>query len=144
MSKTARSRRLCAEREAIWGLVADPRQLPRWWPGVSRVEGVTGDGFTMVLSGRRGAAVRLDLRILEPLPPERISFTQQLTGTPFEGLLREWTLAVSLDADEGATIVRLHERQLLRGVSRLGLPLQRAPARRRLDLALEGLAQIFD
>ena len=37
------------EVDEVWRLVSDPAQLPRWWPGVSRVEdhpasASTGDG----------------------------------------------------------------------------------------------------
>jgi uncharacterized protein YndB with AHSA1/START domain len=27
--------------EDVWEVVSDPGQLPRWWPGVSRVEEAT-------------------------------------------------------------------------------------------------------
>ena len=44
-----RERTVAAAPEAVWELVSDPHMLPRWWPGVQRVEEVTGIAWTKVL-----------------------------------------------------------------------------------------------
>ncbi|HEX3615628.1 MAG TPA: SRPBCC domain-containing protein [Solirubrobacteraceae bacterium] len=144
MAKTTRSRSIAAGREAVWEIVADPHHLPRWWPGVSRVEDVRGGGFTEVIPTRRGRPVRLDFRVLASEPPSRVSWTQELAGTPFERLLRAWTTTLTLEpGEDGACVVTLEEHQQLRGTFRAGLLLQRRPARRRVDAALAALAALF-
>ena len=87
MARTTRSRRIAASPEAVWEIVADPHHLPRWWPGVARVEDVRGGRFTEVIPTKRGKPVRLDFRVIESEPPSRRSWTQELPGTPFERLL---------------------------------------------------------
>ena len=143
MAKTARSRLVQATPEAVWKVVADPHHLPRWWPGVSRVEDVSNDRFTEVIPTRRGKPVRLDFRVLESDPPRRRAWTQELAGTPFERMLAAWTTTVTLTAADGACVVTLEEDQQLRGSFRAGLLLQLRPARRRVDGALTGLAALF-
>jgi uncharacterized protein YndB with AHSA1/START domain len=144
MAKTTRSRKIDAARDDVWGIVADPHHLPRWWPGLLRVEDVRGDHFTEVIPTRRGKPVRLDFRVLESDPPLRRSWTQELEGTPFERLLSAWTTTVTLEPDgEHACLVTLEEHQQLRGSFRAGLLLQRRPARRRVDSALSALAELF-
>ena len=64
----ARSRVIGASADRVWGLVADPHNLPRWWPETSRVEDVEGDpgsrrsSFTQVLKTSKGRIVRADFR----------------------------------------------------------------------------------
>jgi uncharacterized protein YndB with AHSA1/START domain len=144
VAKTTRSRRISASPEAVWEVVADPHHLPRWWPGVARVEDVRGGRFTEVIPTRRGKPVRLDFVVLESVPPHRRSWTQQLEGTPFERLLTAWTTAVTLEAEgDGACLVTLEEHQQLRGSFRAGLLLQRRPASRRVSAALSALSDLF-
>ena len=50
--------------EAIWTVIEDPFAMPRWWPGVERIEGVEEDRFTQVLQTKRRRAVRMDFRVL--------------------------------------------------------------------------------
>jgi uncharacterized protein YndB with AHSA1/START domain len=133
-----------AGREAVWEIVADPHHLPRWWPGVTRVERVQDGRFTEVISTRRGRPVRLDFRELESEPPHRHSWTQELAGTPFERLLSAWTTTIVLEPDgEDVCTVTLEEHQQLRGSFRAGLLLQRRPASRRVEAALRALAELF-
>ncbi len=144
MAKTTRSRRIAATPEAVWEIVADPHHLPRWWPGVARVEDVRGGRFTEVIPTRRGKPVRMDFRVLQSTPPHRRSWTQELAGTPFERLLSSWTTTVTVEAEgDGECTVTLEEHQQLRGTFRAGLLLQRRPAKRRVESALTALAALF-
>ena len=144
MAKTTRSRSIAASREAVWAIVSDPNHLPRWWPGVTRIEDIRGGHFTQVIPTRRGKPVRLDFRVLESEPPSRVSWTQELAGTPFERLLSAWTTTITLEpAAGGACVVTVEEHQQLRGTFRAGLLLQRRPASRRLESALGSLAALF-
>ena len=43
--------------------------MPRWWPGVERMEGVEADRFTQVFKTKRGRPVRADFRVLRSEPP---------------------------------------------------------------------------
>jgi len=144
MAKTVRTRRIAATPEAVWEIVADPHHLPRWWPGVARVEGVRGQRFTEVIPTRRGRPVRLDFIVLESERPHRCVWSQELVGTPFERLLTAWTTTITI-APEGvdACLVTLEEEQQLRGSLRAGLLLQLRPSRRRVDAALDGLSALF-
>ncbi|MCL2418139.1 MAG: SRPBCC domain-containing protein [Conexibacteraceae bacterium] len=144
MAKTIRSRTIAATVDAVWEIVADPHHLPRWWPGVSRVEDVRGGRFTEVIPTRRGKPVRLDFVVVESERPYRHAWTQELAGTPFERLLSAWTTTVTLaPAGEHACVATLEEHQQLRGTFRAGLLLQFRPARRRVNAALEGLSALF-
>jgi uncharacterized protein YndB with AHSA1/START domain len=138
-----RSQRIAATAEEIWVVVSDAHHLPRWWPGVTRVENVARDRFTEVIPTRRGKPMRLDFRIVESRALERLTWTQDLPGTPFERLLSAWTTTVTLLPDGDACIVTLEESQQLKGSLRAGGLLQRRPARRRLESALEGLSELF-
>ncbi|HEX4760588.1 MAG TPA: SRPBCC family protein, partial [Thermoleophilaceae bacterium] len=60
MPKVTRSRTLGAGSQELWDLIADPSQLPRWWPDVVRVEDATPLAWTKVLSTLKGATVRAD------------------------------------------------------------------------------------
>ncbi len=144
MAKTTRSRKIAASPEAVWEVVGDPHHLPRWWPGVARVEDVRAGRFTEVIPTRRGKPVRLDFVVLESEPPLRRSWTQELAGTPFQRLLSAWTTTVTLQRDgDEACLVTLEEHQQLRGSFRAGLLLQRRPANRRVESALSTLAGLF-
>lgn len=116
--------------------------MPRWWPGVKRMEGVQEDRFTQVFTTTKGRSVRLDYRLLESRPPWRRSWEQELAGTPFERLLNESVIEVELEPEGEGTRVRLAQRQRLRGYSRTGWFLLRRATRRRLDEALDGLERI--
>jgi uncharacterized protein YndB with AHSA1/START domain len=144
MARTTRSRSIAASREVVWEIVADPHHLPRWWPGITRVEDVRGGRFTEVIPTRRGKPVRLDFRVLESEPPARRSWSQELAGTPFERLLSAWTTTVTLEPGEhDSCLVTLEENQQLRGSLRAGMLLQRRPASRRVEAALAALAALF-
>jgi uncharacterized protein YndB with AHSA1/START domain len=143
MATTSRSREIDAPVEDVWKLISDPYHLPRWWPGVTRVQDVRQESFTQVVPTKRGKPMRLDFRVTESVPMERRSWSQSLPGTPFERLLEAWSTTVTLTAVGERTLVTVEEVQQLRGSFRMGLPLQRRPARRRVDEALAGLAELL-
>jgi uncharacterized protein YndB with AHSA1/START domain len=142
---TKRRARVGAAPPVVWQTVADPHQLPRWWPRVERVEGVDGRGFTQVLRSDKGAIVRADFRIATKHKPQRIAWAQDLDGTPFAKLLRSSETEVRLapaGTDGAATDVELRLSQKLQGISRLGGFLVKRAARRQLDGALAALAEL--
>jgi uncharacterized protein YndB with AHSA1/START domain len=143
MATTSRSREIDAPAADVWRLIADPYQLPRWWPGVTRVQDVRQESFTQVVPTKRGKPMRLDHRVTESVPMERRSWSQSLIGTPFERLLDAWSTTVTLAAMGEHTLVTIEEVQQLRGSFRMALALQRRPARRRVDEALAGLAALL-
>jgi uncharacterized protein YndB with AHSA1/START domain len=139
---TRRTRTIDASPEELWSVVADPHHLPRWWPRVTRVEGVEEEGFTVVLATDRGRMVRADQRVVESVAPRVRTWTQELEGTPFARLLREARTTIELTPDEPGTRVSLELRQAMRGISRLGGFLVSRAARRQLDAALHDLERI--
>ncbi len=149
MPRVARSRVVGASVERVWGLVSDPYNLPRWWPETSRVEDVEGSPgsrrsrFTQVLKTSKGRTVRADFRCTASTARERIVWSQQLEGTPFEGFLREAELEVRLGeaakGPAGATTVTVEGRRQLRGLSRLGSVMMRRATGRTLNQALDGI-----
>ncbi|MFZ1992874.1 MAG: SRPBCC family protein [Solirubrobacteraceae bacterium] len=142
MAAARRSRTLSASAEELWALIADPHHLPRWWPGVQRVEGVEGDRFTQVFKTRRGRPVRADFRVVVSEAPATRSWEQEVAGTPFERVLSASVIEVRLDPVPDGTEVTISHQQKLRGYSRTGGFLLRRATRARLDEALDGLARI--
>jgi uncharacterized protein YndB with AHSA1/START domain len=145
MPTVARSRVIGASSEAVWSLVADPHNLPRWWPETTRVEDVEGGvgarrgRFTQVMTTSKGKTVRADFRCTAATSGERLVWEQQLEGTPFEGFLNSAELEVRLgDAADGCS-VRLEARRRLRGMSRLGSVMMRRATGRTLRQALDGI-----
>jgi carbon monoxide dehydrogenase subunit G len=144
-----RTRLIKAEPDALWAVIEDPHHFPRWWPGVTRVEGVSDDRFTHVYTTKKGRAVRIDFRVLETEAPDadgpgHRSWEQDIPGSPFERVLREAITEVWLaPADTGATRVTIVQRQKLRGYSRTGGWMLRRATRARLDEALDGLERIL-
>jgi uncharacterized protein YndB with AHSA1/START domain len=142
MPAARRSRTLAASPETLWELIADPHHMPRWWPGVERMEGVEPDRFTQVFKTQRGRPVRADFRVLESTPPTTRSWEQEVAGTPFERVLSSSVIEVSLAPAAGGTEVTISHQQKLRGYSRTGGFLLRRATAAKLDEALDGLAQI--
>jgi uncharacterized protein YndB with AHSA1/START domain len=135
-----RSRTLRATPEEVWAVAGDPYHLPRWWPRVTRVEGVKGDAFTQVLTTAKGVPVRADFRVVESSPPSLRRWEQQVVNTPFERILVASAVEVRVErAGEAATVVSLTLAQRMRGLGVLGGFMVRRAARRQLDGALEGL-----
>jgi len=139
MPTSMAQRTLAAPVQTIWRVVEDPHHMPRWWPGVTRMEGVEGDRFTQVFVTKRGKPVRADFRVVESDPPWRMTWEQELAGTPFERVLNELVTEIVLEEVAGGTLVTLAESQKLRGYSRTGGFLMRRAANTRLADALEAL-----
>jgi uncharacterized protein YndB with AHSA1/START domain len=141
---TRRSATVAAPPPTVWQTVADPHQLPRWWPRVERVEGVSGSGFTQVMRSDRGALVRADFRLGQRNKPRVIVWEQDLEGTPFARLLRRAQTTVTLAPHgDGATRVEVRLEQRLQGISRFGGFLVKRAARKQLDGALEALSGLY-
>jgi carbon monoxide dehydrogenase subunit G len=134
-----RSRTVAAPPERVWATVGDPHHLPRWWPRVQRVEGVTAEHFTEVLGTDHGSSLRADFRVVASRAPERRAWEQELAGTPFERVFAAASTEVSLTPEAAGTRVTLVVRQQLRGSARLGGFMVRRATRRVLDEALEAL-----
>jgi uncharacterized protein YndB with AHSA1/START domain len=143
MATAQRSRKLASSQQELWDLVADPHHLPRWWPGVERVEGVDADRFTQVFKTKRGRPVRADFHVIESEPPSACAWEQDIPGTPFERVLSQSVIEVHLEPVEGGTEVTIVQMQKLRGYSRTGGFMLRGATRSKLDEALDGLERIL-
>ncbi len=87
---TARaSRTIAAPLQELWELVRDPHHLPRWWPRVTRVEGVEDGAFTEVMVTKKGKVVRADFNIAAvDEAAHTLTWAQRIEGTPFANVLR--------------------------------------------------------
>ncbi len=145
MPRISRRRTIEAPPDAVWALVSDPYNLPRWWPRTVRVENVekTTAGkrsqWTKVMETAEGRGVRADFRCISSAQGERYVWEQQLGETPFDRILRSSVVEIELAAANGGTDVRLTSRQALRGMSRLGSPMMRRATRQTLEEALDGI-----
>jgi uncharacterized protein YndB with AHSA1/START domain len=149
-----RSRTIAAPVEQLWELVSDPHHLPRWWPRVTRVEGVEGKAFTEVMRTRKGKVVRADFDMVAKDERTRLlTWAQRVQGTPFARVLSSAETDVSLAPANDATEVTIELRQVLAGFSprfgmlaglspRIGGRMVRRAAERTLDEALDGLERI--
>jgi uncharacterized protein YndB with AHSA1/START domain len=138
-----RKRTLPASQQQLWDIISDPHHMPRWWPGVDRMEGVEGDRFTQVFKTKRGRAVRADFRVVLSEPPSGRAWAQEVAGTPFERVLNESVIEVQLEpATAGGTEVTIAHQQKLRGYSRTGGFLLRRATGSKLEEALDGLARL--
>jgi uncharacterized protein YndB with AHSA1/START domain len=142
MTVAQRSRTLPASQQELWEIVSDPHHMPRWWPGVERMEAVEDDRFTQVLKTKRGRPVRADFRVVLSEPPWTRSWSQEVAGTPFERVLTESVVEVRLEPAPGGTEVTISQQQKLRGYSRTGGILLRRATVSKLDEALDALARI--
>jgi uncharacterized protein YndB with AHSA1/START domain len=131
------------ELDEVWRLVSDPAQLPRWWPGVTRVEEATPQAWTTVLTSPKGKSVRMDYTRVETTAPSRLVWRQEVEASPFERILAEATTSLELFEDEAGTRVAIELDQTPRGWARFA-PLQfRAAGRRQVQGALDGLERLF-
>jgi uncharacterized protein YndB with AHSA1/START domain len=144
VARVVRRRRIAAPASALWGVIADPYHLPRWWPQTQRVENVSESddaerSWTQVLETKDGRGVRADYRCVESHPEERYVFEQTLEDTPFERFVKRARTEISLAPRNGETDVTMALDRRLRGLSRLGAPMMRRAIRRTLDQALADL-----
>src|SRR5438270_5627584 len=142
MARTRRVRTIAAAPQRVWEVLADPHHMPRWWPGVNRMEDVHEDRFTQVFTTKRGRPVRMDFHLLASEPPWRRCWEQELPGSPFERVLNQSITEIVLEPAPDGTLVTIEQRQKLRGYSRTGGFLLRRATRAKLDEALEGLERI--
>jgi uncharacterized protein YndB with AHSA1/START domain len=142
--RVERSRTLRAGAPAVWAVLADPYALPRWWPLARRVEGVSAEGWTVVLGREGRPGVRADHR-LEASEPERLRrWALVIPGSPFARVLSVSVTEARLSAvGEGITLT-LELRQTPAGWARLGRLMLRRAARRQLDDALDGMARCVE
>jgi len=135
-----RSRTIAADRQELWDLISDPSSLPRWWPDLVRVEDATPLAWTKVLSTPKGAAVRADFTRLAADEPSSLRWRQELDESPFERIMSENVLEISLEPDgDAGTRVQMRSVQKLSGYSRLGGFMFRRAMRGKLEQALDGL-----
>ena len=139
-----RSRTVAAPADDVWRVVRDPYHLPRWWPRTDRVEGVSNEGWTSVLTTDRGRAIRADYRVELSKGGERRRWSQELEGTPFERLFAEVVTDLSLAAAGEGTRVEIEVRQKPKGWARFGGFMLRRATRRQIDGALKGLADAVE
>ena len=142
----SRARTVPAAPERLWTVVADPRQLPAWWPRVERVEDASRDAWTTVLTTPRGGkTLRADYTLVDSDHPRRLRWRHEVDESPFERIFSSSVTDIELEpAGPGETEVRLTTQVKLRGFSRFGgLQVSRA-TRRQLTAALEGLAALAE
>lgn len=145
MPRVTRRRTIAAPIGEVWDLIADPYNLPRWWPRTSRVESVDRkpggkrSQWTKVLETAEGRGVRADYRCLSAAEGERYVWEQQLAGSPFERHLRSSVVEIGLREKDAGTEISLTSEQKLRGMSRLGSPMMRGGQGKILDEALDGI-----
>jgi uncharacterized protein YndB with AHSA1/START domain len=145
MARVTRRRSVGAPPEEVWGLVSDPERLPAWWPGVTRVEDATEQGWTTVLTSSRGKAVRADFTRVEADPPRLLVWRQEVEESPFERILAEALTRLELAPGEmGGTTVAITVRHRARGLARLGFLQLRAAAAKQVEDALDGLEAVVE
>lgn len=106
------------------------------------MEGVGDEHFTQVFQTKKRRPVRIDFHVVDSDPPWHRSWEQELRGTPFERVLNEMIIEVSLEPVEDGTEVTISQHQKLRGYSKTGGVLLKRATRSKLDEALDGLALI--
>lgn len=147
MPRVSASRTVATNPQRTFDVVGDPHHLPRWWPGISRVEDVQltpgrrRSRWTAVLVARSGRPVRADYRCVTSAEGERFAWEQELEGTPFGKHLREARTEISLAPDPEGTLVTITAEHRLRGLSRLGGWMMRGAMRRQIREALDGLTE---
>jgi uncharacterized protein YndB with AHSA1/START domain len=139
MPTTVYTQTIVTPAQRVWDVLGDPHHMPRWWPGVTRMEGVEDDRWTQVFVTKRGRPVRADFHLLVSEPPRRRCWEQEVVGTPFERVLDEAITEVELEPVQGGTQVRIAQRQKLRGYSRTGGLMLRRATKRKLREAVDGL-----
>ena len=142
MARTKRTRTIAAAPQRVWEVVEDPHHMPRWWPGVMRMESVEEDRFTQVFKTKKGRPVRMDFRLLVSEPPWQRAWEQLVAGSPFERVLSESITEIALEPEGEGTRVTIEQRQKLRGYSRTGGFLLRRATGAKLAEALEGLERV--
>ena len=144
MPVVTRTRVIPAPPEDVWRVICDPSSLPRWWPSLLRVEDLTSEAWTMVLTSEKGKPVRADWSLADVEPLTRVEWRQELAATPFERFFSRSEVSIRLVGLDGDTKVSITATERLRGLARLGAVMVRRASRKRLDGALAGLERIFE
>ena len=142
MARISRSRQIDRPPAEVWRVIADPRTLPEWWPGIERVEGVSRHRFTQVLRSSRGAVVRADFDRSASDEPRSLRWDQRVEGTPFASVFEQRAIVIELEPDRSGTRIKITVEQQLRGAARFSPQLNRGGLRRTLNGALDRLAAI--
>jgi uncharacterized protein YndB with AHSA1/START domain len=142
MTTAVKERTVAAAPQRVWEVIGDPHHLPRWWPGVTRMEQVQDDHWTEVHTTRKGRPVRLDFHLLQSEAPWVRAWEQEIAGTPFERVLGEAITEIRLKPAQSGTHVTIAQRHKLRGYSRTGGFMLRRATNTKLAEALEGLERI--
>ena len=137
--RASRTREFAVPPARVWEIVSDPYQLPRWWPRVSRVEGVSETGWSTILASPRGRDVRADWRLEASEPPSRRRWSQELEGSPFSRLFARNEVEVRIDGQR----VTIEIEQRVLGWARLAPFIVRRAAKKVADEALDGLAGVL-
>lgn len=146
MPVITRRRTVPATPQRLWTVLADPEQLPTWWPRVERVEDASRQAWTTVLSTPRGGkTLRADFTLIDSDHPHRLSWRQEVEESPFERIFSASETEVVLEpAEEGATHVKLTTRVRLRGFARFGGFQVTRATKRQLTGALDGLEALAE
>ena len=136
---SARDRRPSADR--VWELVADPHNLPRWWPETVRVEDVAGIARRASAAASRRSSRRARDAASAPTsaaparpPASGSSGSRRSTARRSRASCAAPMLELRLDAEERiGSRVTLEAPSALRGLSRLGAPMMRGRDRAPLD-----------
>ena len=142
MPTVVRKRVVDATPERVWELVSNPEHLPRWWPGVARVEDVQPGAWTKVFTSPRGRSLRADFSQVEFEPGRRLVWEQELAASPFEKFMRSSITTLELEPEGARTQVSIRMAQKLRGMALFGGFMVRRATRQQVDEALDGLARI--
>jgi uncharacterized protein YndB with AHSA1/START domain len=150
MATSKRTIAVEASPEQVWEVIVDPHHMPRWWPGVKRMEDVSEDRWTQVFQTKKGRPVRVDYHLVQSDPPGPggdppgvRAWAQDVEGTPFERVLAESVTEIMVEPAEAGSQVTIVQRQKLRGYSRTGGFLLRRATKERLGEALKGLDGIL-
>lgn len=144
MATTRCDRQIAAPVGSVWSVVSNPHHQPRWWPKVTRVEGVGEGRFTQVLTTEGGRSVRADFRVTDRAEGRSIVWEQQLEGTPFASVFRSARTEITVTPAGEGTLVRISVEQRLAGISRIGGgTMVKRGTRRIISEALDRLADIL-
>jgi uncharacterized protein YndB with AHSA1/START domain len=148
MIEVVAERTLAAPPEAIWPLVAEPEQLPRWFGFAERIEVLEGEG-----AGQRrrqhghwsGKPSEVDQELTAFDPPRRLAWrhlAERLDGRPAPRFAASTDFTIDLIPEDGGTRVRLSSAQVPAGALR-GL-VMRAFGRRELESTLRSSLETLD
>ena len=125
-------------------MVADPHNLPRWWPAVERVEDADTSAWTSVMRSPKGKLLRADFTRVSLEAERSIEWRQELEETPFERIMSLAVTRISLypagrRSHAGGAAASGRSSAACRGSGDSWCGWQ---PRRQLDEALDGLERI--